>query len=229
MALNNLGVYPYIGSRNVSIRSGNTPHGMTAVHHQQWVNPITADADGLMTTTAGPNAVTTTWDPVNGPAVGALVSGGKCILDFPRNIVIVVTHASAVVALSGVISGFDQYGQTLSEAWSVTAGTTSKTFTGKKAFSRVTSVTIIAATDASANSVIIGTGVVLGLEVRGTLTGTGVALKELVAGSYVTNGVFVAASSASTADPRGTYAPNTAPDGANDYDVWYLSDDPELS
>jgi hypothetical protein len=41
-----------------------------------------------------------------------------------------------------------------------------------------------------------------------------------------TEGLLVAASSVSTADRRGTYAPNAAPDGAKDFVVYYISDDP---
>jgi hypothetical protein len=221
-------VYRYAGTRHINIRSGNTHVGMTAIHHQVWVNPITADDNGLMEATAGPNTTTTTWTPSGGPNVGALVSGGVCTLDFARNIGVVVTHASSVVALSGTITGYDMYDLPLTEAWSVTAGTTSKTFTGKKAFKRVTSVTIVAAGNASADTVIIGTGSVLGLEVATELGATGAAVKEYVAGSLVTNGVIVALST-STGDPRGTYTPNTAPDGSTTYNLWYLCDNPEGS
>jgi hypothetical protein len=155
---------------------------------------------------------------------GALCTAGVGINGHPRNVVIVVTHASAVVAMSGTITGTDIHDQGLTEAWAVTAGTTSKTFTGKKAFKTVTSITETIAATAAANTIIAGSGNVLGFATKCTVAS---ALKEIEAGSVVTTGTLVVASTVSTADKRGTYAPNTVPDGANDYTVYFLSDDPE--
>jgi len=68
---------------------------------------------------------------------------------------------------------------------------------------------------------------------------TATALKEVVAAALVVTGVFVAGgitisaagviSITANADPRGTYAPATIPNGATTYDVWYISDIPEYS
>jgi hypothetical protein len=225
MALPQIGVYPYQTNRGYNVAGH--PRGASIIYHQQWTNPAAADDNGYLTTTAGPNAATAVYaDGLNGGGlVGALVSGGIAKPDFARNVVITVTHASAVVAESGTITGLDAYGRRITEAWSVTAGGTSKVFTGAKAFSRIISVSVTAATDASTNSNIIGTGVVFGLDVKMSVAS---AVKERVDGSIVTNGTFVAAGTG-TADARGTYSPNTAPDGAHDYDVWYISDDPEAS
>src|SRR5690606_268311 len=101
----------------------------------------------------------------------------------------------------------------------------SKTYTGKKAFATVTSITETVAADASANTVIAGTGNVLGLKVP---VSAPQLLGEAEDGAKPgTGGTLLAGSTASTADALGTYAPNTAPNGAHDYDVWYISDNPE--
>lgn len=193
-----------------------------AIIKDSWTNPATADADGYSVSHAGAGAAGTTSMTIG----GALASGGVGTADFARNVVITVTHASAVVAMSGTITGTDANGNTITEDWSVTAGTTSKTFTGKKAFKTVTSITETVAADASGNSIVAGTGNVLGLS---TISALPSAVKEVVDGAIVTNGTFVAGDSASTADPRGTYAPNTAPNGAHDYVVYFLSENPENS
>lgn len=226
MTLQNLGAYPYPSNRGYNVRG--SARGASAVYHQQWINPAILDADGYKTTFAGPN--TTTFEFGVGTGLnGALVVGAVAKPDVPRNVVITVTHGSAVVAESGVITGLDLYGRVITEAWSVTAGGTSKVFTGRKAFARVTLVTVTAASDASANSNTIGTGVVLGLDVKCSVGGTGAGVKELVDGAIVTTGVVVAASAAAADDARGTYDPATDPDGAHDYDLWFISDDPEAS
>jgi len=126
--------------------------------------------------------------------------------------------------MSGTITGTDWFDKAQTESWSVTAGTTSKTFTGAKAFKTVTSITETVAADASANTIISGTGTKLGVSSPVSVAS---AVKEIVDGSVVTNGTIVAASTSASADPRGTYSPNTAPDGAHDYTIYYLSDSPE--
>jgi hypothetical protein len=155
---------------------------------------------------------------------GANCTSGVGIADLARNVVIVVTHATAVVAMSGVITGTDVNGKAITEAWSVTATGTSKTFTGAKAFKTITSITEVVAADASANSIVSGDGKVLGFDAYCSVAS---AVKEIADGSVVTTGTLVAASSASTADARGTYAPSATPDSAKDFTVYYLSDAPE--
>jgi len=190
---------------------------LVGVRRQTWTDPATADADGYSVSHAGASAASTRNMTLGGALAG--------VSDFARNVVIVVTHGSAVVAMNGTIYGKDIYGNEITEAWLVTAGTTSKTFTGKKGFKSVSRITETIAADASANSIIAGQGVVLGLDAPCALGGTGVALKEVAAGSVVTNGVMVAASEAAADDRRGTYTPNSAPNGTNDYDLFYLVDD----
>lgn len=209
----------YVSNRSVTARSGRKIN-CSAIVHDSWVDPATKDADGISVSHAGASAASTRYQTIG----GALATGGVARLSPARNVVITVTHGSSVVAMSGTITGTDRYGKILTEAWSVTAGTTSKTFTGKKAFWTVTSITETVAADASTNTIVSGTGDVLGLSAPLSVAS---AIKELAAGSIVTNGTFVAASTAATDDPHGTYAPNSVPNGSNDYDVWYISDYPE--
>lgn len=232
MALPNAGVYPYGSDRGYTVKG--QPRGASVVYHQQWVNPATSALNNIRTSLLGPNTATFTLTPNSATALdGTLASGPaggkKVIQDFSRNVVITVTHASAVVALSGVITGKDAYGRDISEAWSVTAGTTSKTFTGKKGFKEITQVTIVAAADATADTVTIGNGNVLALDVNNVVGVTGGALKELSGGALVVTGVLTAKSAVATDDPRGTYLPAAAPNGATTYDVVFVSDDPENS
>lgn len=142
----------------------------------------------------------------------------------PRNVVITVTHATAVVAMSGTITGTDTYGKTITEAWSVTATGTTKTFTGAKAFATVTSITETVAADASANTIIAGTGKKLGLNFRASNI---IPVMETEDGATPTAGVIVAgAGSSATADWRGTYAPNSTLNGALTFVIYYITDDP---
>lgn len=172
----------------------------------------------LSTGVAGPNTTTTTVRAASfDGAIG--VTG---VIPVGRNVVVTVTHGSAVVACSGTITGTDKYGRVITEAWSVTAGTTSKTFTGAKAFKSVVSISITAAGDASADTIKLGTGNLLGLSYPAAAPKI---IAETQDGAAPTAGALVAASSSASADRRGTYAPNATPDGSKDFVVWYLVDD----
>lgn len=171
----------------------------------------------LSTGVAGPNATTATVLPASFD--GALTTG---VIPVGRNVVVTVTHGSAVVAANGTITGTDKYGRVITEAWSVTATGTSKTFTGTKAFKTVVSISITAATDSSANTVKFGTGNLLGLSFPAAAPKIIAETQDAVA---PTAGALVAASSSATADRRGTYAPNATPNGAINFVVWYLVDD----
>lgn len=202
-----------------------TPLQIFATVYQAWTDPLAADPDGIKTTFAGPNATTATyvervdWDGVLANADGIV------IFDYPRTVQIVVTHGAAVVAVNGVISGLDQHGKNVEEAWSVTAGGTSKIFTGNRVFSRVTQVTVISASDASTDSITIGSTDSLGLLAAAYPGGVDSAVKEQVNGAIVITGDII--STGATPEPYGRYEPATAPDGANDYELWYLAQLPD--
>lgn len=236
--------YPYRSNRAVTGGRRAIERDMSAVYHQSWGGPrqqpsntpvTTAALNDITTTTAGPNATT-----INLPLNGTLVVAGQAILiplygpyTGSRNIVVTVTNGTAVVACSGVITGVDIYGRVMAEAWSVSAGGTSQTYTGKKAFKYVTGITATSGSNASTNSITVGDGVTFGLDVRAE----GIApLQEVVNGVAPTAGVITpyslansGYSTAFTADPRATYTPNAAPNGTNVYDMWFISDDPEFS
>jgi hypothetical protein len=201
---------------------------VTEVVHFDLDDALALSTNAYLTTLAGPN--TTTITPTLN---GARVTAGEGRPDKPRNVTVTVTHGSAVVAESGTITGFADTARRLpiTEDWSVTAGGTSKSFTGKKSFAIVTRITITAASDASANSNVVGMGKVFGIVSDGAPVRVSApkAILELDDASVVTNGTVVAASTVSTDDAWGTYSPSNNPDGSKDFDAWILSDSPARS
>jgi hypothetical protein len=143
-------------------------------------SPAAAVADALIKAATGaelPNADTityTTADDNTTPLDGSIAAPANVLmsdgvahlvwaLDVPRNIASTTTHASAVVAMTILVTGFDQYKQPLSELLTVTAGTTSKAVAGKKAFKYIESIAIASAGNATTNTLNAGFGDVLGL------------------------------------------------------------------
>lgn len=186
-----------------------------------------ADADGLIndaTSTELPNneTVTYTFPAANvSPTDEALRSG---ILDTPRNVVAVVTHGSSVVAMTILVTGTDQYGETMSELLTVPATGTTQTVNGAKAFKTITSVAIASGTDAEANTLNLGTGDVIGLPFRSDATDwlrvyictpPASALQD---GATVVRAVTSAATT-TTGDVRGTFNPSGSIDGTNQFYV----------
>ena len=177
-----------------------------------------ADAGASPVDAAAPTTTingTTVWDVRDGATYG-------------RNLVSVATHSSAVVAMTVLISGFDIYGNAMTEQHSITATGTSKTATGAKAFAYVRSIAITAAADASANTLNIGTGSKLGLPFK--LEKLGHLLAASIGGvtesiGVASNATAVAAvtttASATTGDTRGTIAFTTSLDGSKEAFVWY--------
>ena len=127
-------------------------------------------------------------------------------LDLPRAIKV----NCSTTARAFTVSGYDYYGQSMSEV--ITVATAGTAVTGKKAFYTVSGVTIAG----SATAAVVGTSDVLGLPVR-------VFNVAYVASVKSNNtlaqdaGTFVAADTAvattTTGDVRGTYTPATASDG----------------
>lgn len=182
--------------------------------------PAAAITNGYLTSFAGPNNATLEF--LKAAFTGSIGVTGRP--DWARNVVITVTHGAAVVALSGVITGKDVLGRDMVEAWNVTAGGTSKTFTGAKAFSQVDKVTVTSVADATTDSVIVGTGTVFGIDLPVSVPKP---VLETVDGAIVTTGTVVAGSANAAADPLGTYSPATAPNGARIYDVWVIIENEE--
>lgn len=181
--------------------------------------PAAADGDGLIndaTSTELPNAgtVSYTFPAANVSPTDEVLRTG--VLDVPRNVVAVVTHASSVVAMTIRVTGTDYLGMTMVEDLAISATGTSKTANGKKAFKTITKIDLIAAGDASANTVNVGTGSVLGLPYRVLANRI---FSPRTAGAADT-GTFVAADdttpTATTGDTRGTYTPSGTLNGSND-------------
>ena len=138
----------------------------------------------------------------------ATTAGGVSViqLDVPR----AVKVNCSTTARAFTVSGYDYYGQAMSEV--ITVAVAGTAVNGKKAFWQISGVTIAG----SATACLVGTTEILGLPVRVT--------NVAYVGSVKSNstlaqdaGTFVAADTATatttTGDVRGTYAPATAADG----------------
>jgi len=132
-------------------------------------------------------------------------------LDVPR--ALIITIGTGTIASNTItITGFDYFGQPMSEA--IATGTTqSTTVSGKKAFYIVTSITT---TGAVGGTVAVGTTDLLGIPVRVVTVAYVVSVKSnntlaQDAGSFVA--ADTATATTTTGDVRGTYAPATASNG----------------
>jgi len=166
---------------------------------------VTNNIAASQTTTTAGQAVTLT---AGTSAKSVVRTDGTTViqLDLPR----AVKVNCSTTARAFTVSGYDYYGQAMSEV--ITVATAGTAVTGKKAFFQISGATIAG----SATAVVIGTSDVLGLPVR-------VFNVAYVASVKSNNtlaqdaGTFVAADTAvattGTGDVRGTYAPATASDG----------------
>jgi hypothetical protein len=133
-------------------------------------------------------------------------------LDVPRA-VSVTTGAGSPTTRNVTISGFDYYGQPMSEVIA-TGAVASTTTNGKKAFYQIGGITI---SGSPVVTVAVGTTDILGIPVRVSSVTYVSSVKQ---GTTLAQdaGTFVAADMTSTAttttgDVRGTYAPSAANDG----------------
>lgn len=147
-----------------------------------------------------------------GTKAATTVAGTSVIqLDCPRAVAITI-GAGTIADTNVTVSGFDYYGQAMSEV--IATGTTqSTTVNGKKAFYQVSQVAV--AGDCGA-TIAVGTTDIIGLPVRVTDAGylASVGYNNTLARDA---GTFVAAATATatttTGDVRGTYLPSGACDG----------------
>jgi len=166
---------------------------------------VTNNIAASQTATTAGQAVTLTA----GTSVKSVTTAGGATvlqLDCPRAIKV----NCSTTARAFTVSGYDYYGQTMSEV--ITVATAGTAVTGLKAFYQISGVTIAG----SATAVVVGTSDVLGLPVR-------VFNVSYVASVKSNNtlaqdaGTFVAADTATatttTGDVRGTYTPATASNG----------------
>jgi hypothetical protein len=156
----------------------------------------TAAAAGAVTLTAGTSAKSV----VRNDGVTVIQ------VDLPR----AVKVNCSTTARAFTVSGYDYYGQAMSEV--ITVAVAGTAVTGKKAFFQISGATIAG----SATAVVIGTSDKLGIPVRVFNAGYIVSVKsnDTLAQDA---GTFVAADTATatttTGDVRGTYIPATASDG----------------
>lgn len=171
-------------------------------------SPGTADADGFCASQSVSSGVAALLN-------GAL--GSTADARYGRNVVAAWTNTAIVT-----VTGRDCYGRTVVEQSG--SGTS---FTGKKAFATITSVTF----NANVTGATVGTGDVLGLSAF--LPNATYIIREMEDGATATSGTTVAGlalgtkSTATTADVRGTYDPNSACDGSKGFALIVSLPDPE--
>jgi len=160
-------------------------------------------------TPAAAGAVTLTA----GTSVKSVVTNNGTVLqlDVPRA-VSVTTGAGTPTARNFTVSGYDYYGQAMSEVIASSA-VASTAVNGKKAFYQISGITVSGGTVVA---ITIGTTDILGIPVR--VTDAGYVARAGYNNTLAEDaGTFVAAATATatttTGDVRGTYVPSAATDG----------------
>ena len=153
-------------------------------------------------------------------ASGALINGGVATssvatFDVPRNVIAAWTGTSVIT-----VTGTDVNGSVVVE--SSASGTS---LAGKKAFKTVTKITV----SADVTGFTAGSGNVLGLPVY--LPTIALILKEIEDNAVATAGTPLAGinskATATTGDVRGTYVPNSTPDGTKVFRLVVALPDPK--
>lgn len=166
------------------------------------VTTVTPSAAGSLTLVAGAGVTAVT-----------LSTGATAYqLDVPRA-VSVTTGAGSPTARNFTVSGYDYYGQAMSEVIASSA-TQSTTVNGKKAFFQITGITVSGGTVVA---VTVGTSDVLGCPVRFNNKGylSRVGWDNVLAEDAATVVVADATTATTTTgDVRGTVTPSSACDGA---------------
>lgn len=148
-----------------------------------------------------------------GTSVKSVVTNNGTVLqlDVPRA-VSVTTGAGSPTTRNFTVSGYDYYGQAMSEVIA-SSGSASTAVNGKKAFYQISGITVSGGTVVA---ITIGTTDILGIPVR--VTDAGYIARVGYNNTLAANaGTFVAADTATatttTGDVRGTYVPSSATDG----------------
>ncbi len=177
------------------------------------VVPLTKQTNNISTAASYAVAGNATLAAGTGTTSVVLNTGVTVIqMDCPRAVSITI-GAGTIADTAVTVSGFDYYGQAMSEV--IQTGTTqSTTVNGKKAFFQVSQVAV--AGDCGA-TIAVGTTDILGIPVRVTDAGyvASVGWNNTLARNA---GTFVAAvtstATTTTGDVRGTYVPSSAADGS---------------
>lgn len=180
--------------------------------------PINADADGICLNQAAAGAGALT---LNGALVTTVNGAAVAILDYARA-VSVTGNDSGDTTQVVTVTGYDIYSQLMVETFALNGAAT---ISGKKAFKKVTGVSISAATT---GDVTVGTLNIFGLPFR---VNSRDALLVFFDTAFVTTGTFTAAvtttATATTGDVRGTFAPSGSPDGSKHLTFWLWCQDPD--
>lgn len=198
----------------LNVQAWETRVDPVATYVEEWTDPAAADVDAIKTSfsSAASEQAFTTADFDGAVGAGAMSP--------PRNITITTSASADIDAVGVAVTGTDIDGNALSETITLTndGGTTDS---GAKAFATVETITIPAQTG-TGGSIQIGFGDLIGFaKPIASHAGTPLVLAEIAAGSLVATGTFAGQS---TGAPNGTYSPNTAADGSNDYAVTYAID-----
>lgn len=187
---------------------------LAAMTVEEFTDVVAASTTAIKTAAATVAAATT----YSGAALNGSVGVG--LMNPPRQIVITTAGATPADApATATITGVDVLGKTISET--VNVAQTATTATSTKCFAKVTSITLPAA-DGVGATLAFGTGTALGLSLPAKSRAGLVALiAEVVAGAKVTTGTMAAPAAAG---PYGAYTPATAPNGTNDYAIYYEYD-----
>jgi hypothetical protein len=187
---------------------------LAAITVEEFTNPATAAINAIKLAIASVAAAVTYSAAQLDGAVG------QGVLNPPRNITVTTAGTTPADApATATINGIDVNGKAISET--ITVSQTAATAAGAKAFSKVTSI-VLPVADGAGATLAFGFGAIIGLGKKiKSRAGLAFLLKEAAGGAVVTNGVIVAAT---TGLPNGTYAPNSAPNGATTYAVYYEYD-----
>jgi len=186
----------------------------TPIYVDAWTNPAAADTNAIKTSIASSASPAS----YSGADLNGVVGVGA--MSPPRNITITTSSHADIDAVVVVVTGTDIDDNALVENITLTdnGGVTDA---GVKAFKTVSQIDV-PAQSGTGGTLEFGFGTSIGLTKKAkTRAGMLVALQEIEAGSVVATGTF---GLAATALPYGTYTPNTAADGANDYVLAYEVD-----
>lgn len=207
-------------------------------------SPITLDIDGIVaaaTSTELPNNSTKTYTGATdgtSPMDAAIAAPSTVflngadvlvyVLDVPRNVTINATHATSIVAMTVLVTGYDIYGDPMSELLTMAATGTDTSVSGKKAFKYIDSIAIASAGNATTNTLNVGWGDVLGLPyalaAKSDFFTNGTYFGEVLEATAPTLAkAITATATTTTGDVRGTVNLNSACDGSA-VSVWYKTD-----
>jgi hypothetical protein len=197
--------YPEYNPRKINRYVPSCSYAADVIHNSAYRAelgaPIAAAAAGLVASIA----------LTSGAALAATLLEDELDARYGRNVTITSDAACTRVV---TVTGRDYLGQPMIEAVTFAGAAT---VAGKKAFKWIDSVSI--ASEANTPTITVGWGDVLGMPYA-----TQLMLGDLQDGATVTDGTLVAEvttdpQTATTGDPRGTYDPNTACDGAKSFSV----------